>query len=360
MSARSKLPDNVSAALELVAPGTEIREAIENIIRARNGALLVLADLTTLEEQRLVYGGFELGCDFAALRVYELSKMDGAIVVSPDLSTILYAGAQLAPDPTVPSAETGMRHLAAHRTARQSGALALAVSERRGTVTLYLGTHRPWVLDPVRVVLDKADSALVTLEKFTRRLREQARLLSIHEHEGTVSLSEVVSVLETFEQTVRISAEIRDYLTELGTEGGLIELQLDQAAHWIPNQHEGLLRDYVSEKVSYEEARSRLRELEAAPLPDASTLARAIGYSRSDLLDALPLSPRGYRQLSHIPRLPTGDQRRIVEHFGSLDALMRASEGELRRLRGVGRTRARAIKRGLQRSKELALPAEFS
>lgn len=360
MSVRSKLPEDLPAALALVAPGSEIRGAVEKILQAGNGALLVFADPKLLEKRGLINGGMELGCGFTAPRVYELSKMDGAIVVSSDLATVRYAGVQLIPDPDVPSAETGMRHLAAHRTAQQSGAMALAISERRATVTLYLGAQSPRVLDPVRVVLGKADSALVTLEKFAVRLKERASLLSVHEYEGTASLSEVVAALETFERTARIAAEIRDYLTELGTEGGLISLQLEQSTHWIPAQRQALLRDYASEDVSHEEAESRLRALETNQLSDAALLARALGHERAELSEDLPLAPRGHRQLSQIPRLPDTVRRRLVEEFGSLDGLRRATEHELSRVRGVGKTRALAITRGLRRSRQLELPAEFS
>ncbi len=352
-----RLPADLKEALELVAPGTRIRDAIENIILAGNGGLMVLADPAGLAG--LISGGMELGCDLTAMRLYELSKMDGAIVVSPDLSTIHHANAQLTPDPGVPSQETGLRHLAAHRTAQQTDALAIAISERRKVVTLYLGENRPRVLDPVGVVLGKAESALATLEKFARRLREQLRLLSVHEHEGAVALWEIAEVLETFEYTVHITERIEDYVTELGTEATLIRLQLEQATHWIPSQHEGLLRDYVSEDTSYEEAKSRLQDLDFARFSDASALARALGYRRRDLSEGLSLRPRGYRQLAQIPRLPGSVRRRLVEEFGSLEDLMHASESDLSRVRGVGKTRARAIRRGLRLSRELKLPVEL-
>lgn len=195
------------------------------------------------------------------MKLYELSKMDGAIGIPPDLSTIYRANAQLNPDPAIASRETGLRHLAAHRTAQKCGVLTLAISERRKTVTLYLGEQAPRRLDPVGVVLDKAGAALTTLEKFAGRLRNEARLLTIHEFEGSVNLKEVVEALKTFEYTVHITEEIEDYITELGEEGRLIRLQLEQSTHWIPEQHEGLLRDYVPEGVSPKEVRERLQSL---------------------------------------------------------------------------------------------------
>lgn len=358
MTSRKRLPRDLPEALSLVAPGTELRQAIENVIRAGNGALLLIADPASLE-QGVISGGVELHCDLTAMKLYELSKMDGAIGISPDLSTIYRANAQLNPDPAIASRETGLRHLAAHRTAQQCGVLTLAISERRKTVTLYLGEQAPRRLDPVGVVLDKAGAALTTLEKFAGRLRDEARLLTIHEFEGSVNLKEVVEVLKTFEYTVHITEEIEDYITELGEEGRLIRLQIEQSTHWIPEQHVGLLRDYVPEGVSLEEARERLQSLSTDQLSDDDSLATALGYGPSELSGEVVLKTRGYRQLSQVPRLPERAQKGVVEEFGSLQELMKVSKTQLTRAEGVGRTQAQAIKRGLERSKELQLPVEL-
>jgi diadenylate cyclase len=157
--------------------------------------------------------------------------MDGAIVVSPDISAIHYANVQLSPDPSLESEETGMRHLAAHRTAQQTGSLVIAVSERRRVVSLYQGSYGPLVLEDIGVVLSKANSAIATLEKYTRRLREEARALTVHEYDGAVTLREVVGAVGTFEYSARIAEEIEAYVRELGSEGRLVEMQLEQAFH---------------------------------------------------------------------------------------------------------------------------------
>lgn len=285
--------------------------------------------------------------------------MDGAIVVSPDLFTIYRANTYLNPDPAIASGETGMRHRAAHRTAQQCGVLTLAVSERRETVTLYLGKQDPRLLDPVGAVLGKAESALTTLEKFAGRLRDEVRLLTIHEFEGSVNLKEVVEALKTFEYTVHITEEIEHYITELGEEGRLIRLQLEQSTHWIPEQHEGLLRDYVPEGVNPKGVRERLQSLSTDQLSSDNRGAKVLGYSPSELSGEVVLKTRGYRQLSQVPRLPERARERLVEEFGSLQELMKASKTKLTRAEGVGWTRAQAIKRGLERSRELQLPVEL-
>ncbi len=355
MDSGRELSAELSEALELVAPGTELREGIENIIRAGNGGLVVAVDPGMLEDS-LVSGGMELGCEFTAMRLYELAKMDGAVLVSADFSTIYHVNAQLNPDPGLPSRETGMRHLAAHRTAQQTGALAIAISERRKVVTLYLGERSPHVLQGTQVILGKADSALATLEKYTRRLREEVRLLSIHEHEGTASLREVVGVLRTFEYTVHITEEIENYLKELGQEGRLINMQLNQVSRWVPKQHEALLRDYVPEGRTHEEAKERLQSLTTEELSDPVELAEALGYGQQEFSEGKLLQPHGYRQLACVSRLPNRVARSLIEEFGSLESLMEASEEELSEVKGVGKARARTIRRALESLEELSVP----
>ena len=250
---RRHLPEPLADALVIVAPGTDLREAIENIIRAHNGALIVVSLPEKLERLGIISGGMKIGLEFAPMRLYELAKMDGAIVVSPNLTTIHYANVQLNPDPTLESEETGMRHLTAHRTAQQTGDLVISVSERRRVVSLYRGPYGPHVLEDIGVVLSKANSAIATLEKFTRRLREEATNLTIHEYDGAVTLREVVSAIRTFEYSIRIAEEIEAYVRELGREGRLVELQLEQAFHGVPEQYDALLRDYGEEDVDYRE-----------------------------------------------------------------------------------------------------------
>ena len=351
MSPARNLPADLSEALMLVAPGKPLRRAIDNVIQAENGALIVVANLTRLEEQ-LISGGIEIESEFTPMRLYELAKMDGAIIVAPDMSTIYYANAQLSPDPSLPSQETGMRHLAAHRSAQQSGALIITVSERRKVVTLYLGNNQPYILEDIAVVSNRATSALTTLEKFTRRLREEARLLSIHEYDGTVTLREVVGVVSMFEYTVRIAQEVEHYVKVLGQEGRLVGMQLEQEFHRVPKPYEALLRDYVSEDNSYEEARERLEKLTLQQLAEPIEIIQALGYGQIEQPGSVFLKSRGHRQLERVPRLRGKLAQRLVEEFGSLKQLMEASEEELDKVEGVSKPQARDIHRSLRLKKE--------
>ena len=350
---RQELPVELTGALELVAPGTELRDGIDNIIRARSGALIVVSNPRKLERLNLISGGMKIDVEFTPMRLYELAKMDGAIVVSPDISYIHYVNVQLNPDPTLHSEETGMRHLAGHRTAQQTGDLVVVVSERRRVVSLYRGPHGPHVLEDIGVVLSKADSALATIEKFTRRLREEARVLTMHEYDGAVTLREVVGAIATFEYSVRIAEEIEDYVRELGREGRLVEMQLEQAFHNVPEQYDALIRDYAADDADHKEIRAHLRELSNEELTDPVEIAETLGYSSVGPLEEFFLRPRGYRQLVRVPRLPGRVAEKLIEEFGTLSGLLEATEEDLDDVEGVGQARARAIRRNLERQGSL-------
>src|SRR5918912_1604871 len=324
MSSRRDLPAELSGALDLVAPGTEFRDGIDNIIREHNWALIAVANPQKLERLNLISGGIKIECGFTPMRLYELAKMDGALVVSPDISHIHYANVQLTPDPMLPSEETGLRHLTGHRTAQQTGDLVVVVSERRRIVSLYRGAYGPHVLEDIGVVLSKADSALATLEKFIRRLRDEARTLTLHEYDGVVTLREVVGAVATFEYSVRIAEEIENYVKELGQEGRLVEMQLEQAFHNVPEQYDALIRDYAADGMDHKEIRARLREFSNEELSDPVEIAEVLGYSSVGPLEEFFIEPRGYRQLVRVPRLPSRVAEKLIEEFGTLRELLEA------------------------------------
>lgn len=251
-----------------------------------------------------------------------------------------------------------MRHLAGHRTAQQTGDLVVAVSERRRVVSLYQGDYGPLVLEDIGVVLSKSNSALATLEKFTRRLREEARNLTIHEYDGAVTLREVVSAVGTFEYSVRIAEEVEAYVRELGSESRLVEMQLEQAFHHIPEQYEALIKDYVDESVDRKEVQRQLGELSSEELSDPTEITQILGYGSVGGTEDFFVRPRGYRQLVRVPRLPRKVAENLVREFGSLEGLLGASEANLDDVEGVGQARARAIRRGLDRQRDLETTGE--
>lgn len=346
--------DTLLKTLRTIAPGTALREGLENILRARTGALVVVGDSPQVLE--LVNGGFRLDCEFTPSILYELAKMDGAIILNRDVKRVLYANAQLVPDVGIASAETGIRHRTADRVAKQTGELVIAISQRRDVVTLYRASTK-YVLRDVGVILAKANQAIQTLEKYKAVLAQALTNLSALEFEDLVTVVDVAGVLQRTEMVQRIVAEIEKYITELGTEGRLVHMQLDELIADV--EEEGLLvvKDYVLNpgEAPVEDVRGQVAGLSTEELVDPPSLSRILGYSASLGSLDLSVSPRGYRVLRKIPRLPMSVIDNLVGEFGSLQTIMNASIEALDNVEGIGEVRARAIKEGLRRLRDQVL-----
>ena len=338
-------------ALERIAPGTELRQAIDDVIRSREGALIVIGDPADLSF--LYSGGMRLDQPFTPQFLYELAKMDGAIIVNPTLTKIAYANVQLMPDPTIPSAETGTRHRTAERVAKQTGALVVSISQQRSTISVYVAQAR-YQLDPVSEVLAKTNQALATLETYRQRLDQVLTRLTALEFQNAVVLDDVLVVLQRAEMTTRMAAEIERDCVELGAEARLIRMQLQELVGEVPAERSAVVHDYHADGAG-PRAELALEGLHALPyrqLLEAERIAELLGYPR----DVNPLdhsvAPRGYRILSHIPRLPEPVVRKVVAYLGDLEAIIRASQRDLEAIGGVGTVRAREIREGLRRLQE--------
>lgn len=346
------------SALRLIAPGTELREALARVIAAKNGALIVVGDSGDVLD--VVNGGVEVNCDFSAASLYQLSKMDGAVILNEDLSSIRFANVHLVPDPSISTKESGTRHRTAERVARQTGKLVISVSERMARVTMYKDDWSHVVLE-VRVIIDKANQALQTLEKYKSRLDQVATTLSALEFEDLVTLQDVVNVLQRAEMMQRIADEIQIYIAELGVEGRLIDLQLEELMSGVDREKRNVIRDYRVEErgKSVEAVELSLARLGSEELLQLTSVAQALGYSGAhDELDR-PLSPRGYRILERIPRLPASVVSNLVKDFRTLQNILHATEKMLEEVEGVGRARAQAIKEGLRRVAESSLVERY-
>jgi diadenylate cyclase len=337
-------------AIRLVAPGTDLRQGLDDIIRAREGALIVVGEP---EELSFLYsGGMRLDLEFTAQHLYELAKMDGAIVLDPTLTRIAYANVQLMPDPTISSSETGTRHRTAERVAKQTGALVVSISQQRETVTLFVGRFR-YQLERIADILAKTNQALATLGTYRERLDQVLTRLTALEFQNAVVLDDVLVVLQRAEMTSRMAAEIDHDCVELGAEGRLIRMQLDELVEDVPTEKAAVIVDYHVDD-SPERVRESMQALAQIPydeLLDFELLA-VLGYPGSVNPLDLSVTPRGYRVLSHIPRLPDSVVRRLVTKLDGLEAIVRASHRELEAVEGVGPSRAREIREGLRRLQE--------
>jgi diadenylate cyclase len=345
------------AALSAVAPGTQLRDGLERILRGNTGGLIVLGVDRTVES--LCTGGFVLDVEFTATRLRELCKLDGAVIVDRDISRIVRAGVQLVPDPTIPTEETGTRHRTAQRVSIQAGFPVLSVSQSMRLIALYLDGQRR-VLEDSGAILSRANQALATLERYKLRLDEVAGTLSALEIEDLVTVRDVAAVGQRLEMVRRIAAEIAEYVVELGTDGRLLSLQLDELIAGVEPERQLIVRDYLpdaggkrSRKVST--ALAELDGLGHAELLELPLVARALGYSAAPESLDTAVSPRGFRLLAKVPRLPGLVIDRLVDHFGGLQKLLAASVDDLQAVDGVGETRARSVREGLSRLAESSI-----
>jgi diadenylate cyclase len=339
-------------ALDMVAPGTPLREGIDNIIHARTGGLILISE--TDEVSFLFSGGIKLDVDYTPALLYQVAKMDGAIVLPPDASKIAWANVQLMPDPTILSMETGTRHRTAERVSKQTKALVIAISQRRDVVSLYIEGIK-YILQDIPTVLSKANQGLATLEKYRSRLDQVSGRLTALEFAGGAVLYDVLSVLQRAELVTRMAVEVERYIIELGSEGRLIEMQLEETVVGVMAERAALVRDYVavdSEQV-IERTLAELAEIWHTELLDFGRLAEVLGYDRKTNTLDFPVTPRGYRALSNVPRLPRLVAQKVVNHFGDLDALLAASDSDLEAVEGVGEARAKEIREGLRRLQEV-------
>ena len=337
-----RVRERYASALRLAAPGSPLREGVSYILQSGTGGLLVLDDSKRV--QKLCEGGVTIDRPFSPTLLYELSKMDGAIVLNERATRIVSANVFLAPSKKIGSMETGTRHRAAERMAKQTLSAILAISQKRRSVTLYVGNVKR-VLESIATLLNKASQALQTLEKYCNALRDQLEELSIREFQDMVTIFDVCEAIQRAEMVRRIGEEIKPYITELGTEGRLVDLQLKEL---IGAYEEGslVIKDFYKKRDEYtaEKAQDVIAQLSSKDLLNLNNICQALGHGPNMRVVDTYLSSRGYRILTQTHRLSHGIIENLVRNFGSLQAILRAPREELVALEGVGEVMAERIR----------------
>ncbi len=335
-------------ALALIAPGTALREGLDRILQAKHGALIVVGDDPAVLS--VCTGGFLLDAEYTPQRLSELAKMDGAIILASDASRIARANVHLVPKASIATSETGTRHRTAERVARSIDVPVIAVSEAMATIAVYRN-DRKHTTQTAGWLIDRSSQALSTLQRFRSRYDDALSTLTRLEMEDSVSVRDVVAVLQPGEMVRRIAEEIEGHLVELGSDGRLIHLQTEELSSGVEESLTLVLRDYTDE-----EGIARLRSLEADDLMDLPSVVGTLDLpSSSDQLHAA-LAPHGYRLLHRLPQqISETLTTRLVERFGSLPEILSASAAELESVDGIGAATARHIRDGLARLVEASI-----
>ena len=338
--------------LKLTSPGAPLRKGLDNVLMAGTGGLIVIGD--NEEILSLVDGGFELNAEYTPSSLYELSKMDGAIVLDENIEKIRFANTQLMPKKDVSTTETGTRHRTAERVAKQTGATVIAISQRRSIITVYKGSKK-YVVEDTTTLFSKANQAFQTLEK-AKLSQEQAVLnLNALEFADMVTIYDVVFAMSKVEMVLRVTNTMEMYLLALGEEGFLIRNQYEQLIGRTKDEQDFIINDYVLDDLSKETFKKKLSSLSNEELVDLTKIAKIMGFSGyNENLDK-PTSPRGYRLLIKIHKLPQGIIYNLIEYFGSFQAILSASIEELDEVEGIGEIRATYIRNGLIKMKKLAV-----
>jgi diadenylate cyclase len=345
-------------ALRKVAPGTALREGLDRIPQASMGALIVIGDGP--EVLNICSGGFLLDAAYSPQRLSELAKMDGAIILAPDATRIARANVHLVPNPNTPTSETGTRHRTAERVARSINVPVVAVSEDMQVLTVYVGAEKK-PLEPIPRLLSRANTALQTLERYKTRLDTTSAELSAAELEDVVTLRDVVTMLQITEMVLRIADEIDSDLVELGTDGRLVQLQLEEIVAGVEDERRLVMRDYFHEQAGWDldQSMAGLSKLDTEDLLDLRMVADVLHLPDSADLE-VTLQPKGFRLLSRIPRLPDTIIEHIVERFDGLSMVLRANVADLDKVEGVGAARAKAIKDGLSKLTSTSILDRYS
>ena len=337
--------------LKLIAPGTQLRAGLDNILKAKTGALIIIGD--TKEILDITDGGFKINEPYTPARLYELAKMDGAIVLSKDLKTILLANTQVIPSSKISTEETGTRHRTAERTAKQTGELVISISQRRNIITVFKGDFRYVIKDTAKIIT-RANQALQTLDNYKRVFDTKLAILNEYEFNDIVTLDNVITCLQRAEMVMKIAKEVQNAIYELGEDGLLVKMQLEELIENMPEEELLIVKDYIApnKRITPEKVLEQIKSEMEIDIKDQNKIAKYLGYEIFENYEEIAVYPKGYRILNKIPRMPNVIVNNLVKNFKSFQHILAADIDQLDDVEGIGEVRARTIKQSLKRMEE--------
>lgn len=329
--------------IALLSPGTRLRKALDDIMAANLGALILFVDDLS-KHRSIIQGGFEINCAFTPERLYELAKMDGAIVVSEDVSKILIANAHLVPDPTIPTTETGTRHRTAERVAKQTNCMVVAISKRRNVVTVYYGPHK-YVLSDARLLMARVSQALNAMEKYRFSLDRLLSSIDSANFDMGISIYDVARTIEKAVRMMKIYEEIYPFIVELGEEAELIWAQVEEVLSDVQEITVLLIMDYSTADLNPDQAMEIIERLKQEKNLTEMKIVRELGINVQTTAQASEtiVYPKGYRFLKGVVGIPLNVSQNVVRTFKNLKNLSEADMEVLKSVDGIGEKRALAI-----------------
>jgi diadenylate cyclase len=320
-------------AIRRTAPGTALRLSLDMIIAGHLGALICVGDTDNV----LAAGndGFPLNISFTANRLFELSKMDGAIVIDRDLTQIMRANFHLNPDPSLPTSETGMRHRTAARMSLLTKATVISVSERRQVVNVFID-GRSYQLRNVAEIMANVNQLLVTLQTTRQSLDRNLLRLTSLELDNYVTLGDITTIFSYFEVLMTAADELDACTAQLGSEGRTVEMQREQLVGDMDEEYTLMIRDYAHDSTEDNAAsiREQFHNMDAKQLRSAKRVAHILGFE--DLNEDSVMAPLGLRTLSRISVVREGMADKIVDEYGSLQEVLDDIEQNPSRLDQLG------------------------
>ena len=304
--------------LRMFAPGTSIRTALDDLLRARMGALIVFHNE---ELDHIMERGFWINAKFSSQKLVELAKMDGAIVLSEDGKKILHANTLLVPDSDIPTRETGTRHKAAERTAQHAKTITIAVSERKNKISLYYGDLK-YVLETSSEILRRAAETLQILEKQKEDFDDLMTNFNVLEISNLVTINDVCRILQKLEIIKRISDDVKRLLIELGKEGMIVSMRLRELTNDIGKEKDTIARDYFGKEA--QNTTQILERMNFDFLLDTSNVSRMLFEELQDK----SISPQGLRILKKTNLLDRHIDA-LIGNFKTLDKILSASNEQL-------------------------------
>lgn len=324
--------------LKTVSPGTNLRVALEGMLKGGRGALVVIENDKVLP---LIDGGFRVNCRFTHQKLIELSKMDGAIVLSKDIKKINNANVLLTPDSKIKTSETGTRHKAAERTSKQTGTPVIAISERRHEISLFYKNYK-YVLKDTSELRKKANENIQLLEKQRELFDSNIKELTKSEMKNCPNLNLAVKVMQKGLLIQKITRDMRRTIIELGSEATLLKTRMKEILTGIESETDLIIKDYT--KLNLKKSKMLLESLSYDEIINDENILKAFAYE----LPASVSMIKGWRVLSKTS-LMEPEVAMLIKELESLGKVLYANDKVYKMI--LGEEKAESFKQEIGRMK---------